>query len=209
MTNLHPTIRAVLFDADGVLQRNSVGWIDRVRALSGPKGNSDNFLRDLFAAERPCLLGEEDFESTLATVLKKWGSTSTVSSALQLWTQIESSEPILDLIHSLRHRGTVVGLATNQQAFRAKYMTNDLGYAEHFDHLFYSCTLGHRKPSSVYFDQVTRLIGFPAPEILFIDDDKNNVEAAKNADLYADQFQLEDGERALQLILQNYTLANN
>jgi len=201
-----PTIRAVLFDADGVLQSNTNGWIDRVRRLSGQNERADEFLAELFAAERPCMIGKADFAQELASVLNAWNSKTEASEALKLWRQIEPNEAAFVHIRSIRQRGTRVALATNQQRYRAEYMLNQLAYAEQFDHILLSCDLGYAKPSIEYFRESVTRIGIDADQILFIDDGEANVESARLAGLNAEQFHLSEGIGALERVLDSYRL---
>ena len=201
-----PDIQAVFFDADGVLQRNTEGWIDRVRKLSGEDSKSDEFLTDLFNAERPCMLGEAEFENELASVLRNWNSNVDASEAIQLWTEIEPSADVRALISAVRKRGVKVALATNQQRYRANYMLDELGYSEEFDYTFCSYALGFTKPSRDYFAETISRTGLEADQILFIDDSEHNVQAAKGEGIQAIQFDLSHGVAALEAILKRYAL---
>ena len=50
----NPTnIQAILFDADGVLQKPVEGWRERLAAFSGSTERQDEFPRDFFEAEIP------------------------------------------------------------------------------------------------------------------------------------------------------------
>jgi len=73
-----PTIRAVLLDADGVVQLPVSAWRASLGALCGEPSRADEFLTDVFGAERPCLTGALDFEVALGQVLRKWESTVSV-----------------------------------------------------------------------------------------------------------------------------------
>ncbi len=52
-----------------------------------------------------------------------------------------------------------------------------------FKEQFISCDMKMRKPSRQIFDEVVRRIGLPADEILFIDDNPENVDAGREAGL--------------------------
>lgn len=201
------SIRAVLLDADGVVQLPHPTWRTSLKALCGDPDRADEFLADVFAAEKPCLAGGADFERALATVLRKWRSNVAVEDALRIWTQIEPSADILGLVRTLRSSEIVVALATNQQAQRANFMTDVLGYAEHFDHLLYSCELGHSKPSPEYFSSaIARIMTDPA-RALFIDDHEANVSAARDCGLQAEVYHLSEGVGRIHEILEGYGLS--
>jgi glucose-1-phosphatase len=54
-----------------------------------------------------------------------------------------------------------------------------------FRELYYSSTIGHRKPDAAGFDHVVGAIGKPASRIVFFDDLADNVEAARACGLKA------------------------
>ena len=201
-----PEIQAVLFDADGVLQRTKPDWLSRLKQLCGDPDNVEQFLTDVFDAELPCLVGVGDFESALAKVLKQWNSAGTASEALNIWTMIDPDDTVFELIRALRSNGMLVALATNQQQHRANYMLNELGYADEFDHVFCSCRLGYAKPSAKYFEKVLEILDLPAESALFIDDHEENVEAAKKVGLQAAWYRLDEGIAAMVRLLNRYGL---
>jgi putative hydrolase of the HAD superfamily len=200
------TIRAVLLDADGVVQLPGSAWSASLDLLCGDPGRADEFRADVFAAEKPCLTGAEHFEVALGQVLRKWQSSVSVEVALRAWTDIEPAADILDLVRSLRSSGVSVSLATNQQAHRANFMTNSLGYRTHFDHLLYSCELGFSKPSVEYFSAALSKIAMDPSEVLFIDDHEANVSAAKSCGLHGEVFHLSEGVMRIHEILKGYGL---
>jgi putative hydrolase of the HAD superfamily len=201
-----PTIRAVLLDADGVVQLPGSAWGGSLGLLCGDPSREDEFRTDVFDAEKPCLTGVADFEAALAQVLRKWQSTVSVEVALRVWSDIEPATDILDLVHSLRSRGMFVSLATNQQAHRANFMTDSLGYRAYFDHLLYSCELGFSKPSVEYFSCALAKIAIEPSEVLFIDDHEANVSAARNCGLHGEVFHLSEGVGPMREILKEYGL---
>jgi putative hydrolase of the HAD superfamily len=207
MANAMATIRAVLLDADGVVQIPQPTWLASLGALCGDPDRTDEFLADVFAAEKPCVTGGVDFKPALAEVLRKWRSSVSVEDALQTWTQIEPSADVLALARALRDSGVTVCLATNQQAHRANFMTTTLGYANHFDHLLYSCELGHSKPSAEYFSSALARVMIDPAQALFVDDHEMNVSAARDCGLRAEVFHLSEGAERLHEILKGYGLS--
>ena len=57
-------------------------------------------------------------------------------------------------------------------------MSETLGYRDLFDRQFYSCYLGHAKPSRAYFEQVLAALQLPPDRVLFLDDQEDNVAGA-------------------------------
>jgi putative hydrolase of the HAD superfamily len=201
-----PTIRAVLLDADGVVQLPGSAWSASLGGFCGDPSRADEFLTDVFDAERLCLTGRADFEAALGQVLQKWQLTVSVEAAMRVWNEIEPATDILDLVHSLRSSCISVSLATNQQAYRANVMTNSLRYRTHFDHLLYSCELGFSKPSFAYFSSALTKIAMDPSEVLFIDDHEANVSAARSCGLHGEVFHLSEGVGRMREILKEYGL---
>lgn len=200
------SITAVLLDADGVVQLTPPAWRDSLEALCGDSGRVDDFLADVFAAEKLCLTGAADFKPALAGVLRRWRSNISAEEALRIWTQIEPCPDVLGLVKALRASGVAVALATNQQRHRANFMTSELGYAEHFDHLLYSCELGRCKPSAEYFPSAVAALKIDPERALFIDDHKANVSAARGSGLRAEFFHLSEGVARIHEIFRSYGL---
>lgn len=199
---------AVLFDADGVIQRSPPDWMARIERLSRDPERTGAFLADVFKAGRASLCGEGDFEESLAVVLRHWNSKASVSEALDAWKMIEPDDDVLRMIDALRSSGTIVGLATNQQKFRADYMMKTLGYEDRFDYVFCSCYLGLAKPSEEYFLAALSTLDLNAREVLFIDDDEQNVEVARSIGMKADQFHLDSGIATLESLVSKHGLRN-
>jgi len=206
MSHSNPPVRAVLFDADGVIQRARPGMLDEIRGLYGDADGVEAFIQDVFEAEQPCLVGEGDFAASLASVLARWNCDSTASDALSILTMIDPDTAVFDLIRSLRSNGTVAALATNQQHYRASHMLNTLGYLDEFDHILCSCYLGRAKPSRAYFQKSIDILGLPAEEMLFIDDHEKNVESARAEGLQSHRYHLDEGLDALVSILEHHSL---
>jgi putative hydrolase of the HAD superfamily len=107
------------------------------------------------------------------------------------------------MIGKLRSNGILCCLASNQQSYRAQYMSTELGYSEHFDKEFYSCDLGFIKPDSKFFNSIISVIGGPPSTILFIDDQESNVLAARAVGIKSEIFtsSADHGEQVLTDIL--------
>jgi putative hydrolase of the HAD superfamily len=195
---------AVLFDADGVLQSPAADWQARLVQLAGAGERAEEFLADVFAAEAPCLLGTGEFETALSDVLARWNSPCAVADALEIWTRIEADREALAVVAQLRSARVRCYLTTNQHELRARQMSEVLGYAAYFDREFYSCRLGHAKPSAEFFGLVLDAISLPASRVLFIDDHLANVAAARAIGMQATLFEYKAGAEMLRCALQQF-----
>ena len=194
-------IEAVLFDADGVIQRPPERRRIKLEEVLGSTRNLDEFLADIFAAELTALEGQSNFTEALSNVLSQWKCQGNLGDALDAWTMIEVDSQIADTVRTLRRVGVTCYLATNQEPYRARYMSETLGYSDLFDREFYSCRMGVAKPAGAYFRAILGAIGVPPSRVLFLDDHQVNVDSACEVGLHAAAFTLEAGSGALYRIL--------
>ena len=197
-------LSAVLFDADGVVQRPSQDWWARLTSLV--PSDSDAFVADLMAAEKPSLVGKGDFRDAVAEVLHRWNSPASVEEAMEPWHWFAAEPAVISLIGSLRTAGIGCHLATNQQAYRRAIMQDERGYGAWFDQTFYSCDLGLAKPDPAYFRAILAALQVSASEVLFIDDNEANVAGALGVGLRAEVYDLSAGVPALVELLRRYGL---
>jgi putative hydrolase of the HAD superfamily len=183
------SITAILFDADGVIQRPAVDYRSAFAALAAFDDEKlDRFVSEVFAAERPSLTGQGDFLVDLHDVLERWSLRDRVEEVLKIWTSIETDSAMFALIATLRSLGIQCCLATNQQAHRGTYMSETLRYRDTFDFQFYSHRIGFAKPASGYFRAVVSELNLDPAALLFIDDHEPNVTAARTVGINAALF---------------------
>ncbi len=192
-------IEAILFDADGVIQRPTADRRAQWTALVGGADEAvGRFKCDIFAAERPCHDGDGDFLSALHEVLVRWNCTGSLDDALRAWTAIEVDSDIVELIAGIRASGMPCHLATNQEPYRARHMTEKLNYRAVFDRLFFSCELGCSKPDPRYFRTILDALSLPPEAVLFIDDTQPNIAAAQDLGIRAELFGADTATDAVQ-----------
>ena len=201
-----PPIKAILFDADGVLQRPAVWWREALMPILGAAdvGEVDRFLRDILEAESAHLCAPSGFDAALMKTLTRWNCSERFSDAAQVLNSIRLYDDVIEVVRVLRRAGMPCHIASNQQAGRAQHMSERLGYKALFVEEFYSCRLGVAKPDVAYFNRVLELLGHPSQRVLFIDDRAENVDAAKRAGLAAVVYSGESGAEVLQAILSEH-----
>ncbi len=188
----------MLWDADGVLQHLPAGWEASMRpVVAHLVDDVDGFLAEAFEAERPALAGRARWVEVLPVLLERWGLADSYDDAMQVWLTIEPVVETQDVVRALRRHGIRCCLATNQDEHRGRHMQETLGYADLFDATFYSYELGVAKPDPGYFTAVLDRLDAPADQVLFVDDNRANVEAARTVGLHAEQWHVDDGQPAL------------
>ncbi len=183
-------IQAVLFDADGVLQHQEVTLHSLLtEVLSLPPEKIEERYQEVWDAEAPMLTGQGDFVETMSGLLARWGSPASAYTFVQASKDIRTDGAIANIVRELRSGGVLCCLASNQMGYRARYMSEDLGYGRLFDREFYSCDLGHKKPGAAYFLAILANLELPPEGVLFIDDNEANVAAALELGMNAAVFQ--------------------
>lgn len=177
------TIRALLMDADGVVQYPRSGWLKRFARLGGP-----GFTKEAFRREMSTLTGEVDLREVLAEIIAERGGDATPDDFIEIWCDIEVDEYMLRLVDRVRAAGVVTALATNQQSYRGTHMLTNLPHAEHFDHQFHSFQVGLAKPDPAFFHHIVEALGIRADEAVFVDDMEINVRGAREAGLHGVYF---------------------
>lgn len=190
-------IQAILFDADGVIQRPSTRRRGAWQELLGPKRDVDEFVAAMFEIERAALEGKSDFLSALSGLLAAWRCQGTLEDALVAWTMIEPDLETTQIVQALRRTGVRCCLATNQEPHRAAHMSENLRYRDLFDREFYSCRMGIAKPATAYFRAIVDELDLSSANMLFLDDHEANVSSAREAGLNAAQFLLDSGSANL------------
>ncbi|MDN4171414.1 HAD-IA family hydrolase [Nocardioides sp. SOB77] len=198
-------MRAVLLDADGVLQVNPPGWLDTLRALV-PDGSGEEFSDHLFEAEQAALTGHRSFRDVVAEVLEHWGVPDRAEDLVDHYHHIEVVSDTAEVVRDLREAGVPVHLATNQHDLRTAYMREELGYGDLLDSTFTSCELGVTKADPAFFRRVVEQLGLEPAAVLHVDDKDRFVDAARDAGLRGVVWTVDDGPDALRARLREHGL---
>ena len=200
-------VRAVLWDADGVLQHLPAGWEASMRpVVEGHVADVETFLAEAFEAERPALLGQVSWLEVLPGLLDRWGIAHLHDRALEVWLTIVPQAEVRALVAEVRAAGVACYLATNQTEHRGRHMAENLGYDDLLDGAFWSYRLGLAKPDPAYFATIVDRIGLDPGEVLLVDDALRNVEAAREAGLAAVHWHVDDGVPVLRELLRAHEL---
>ena len=169
----------LLLDIDGVLLQAGPDFRESMLLDTGWKGDDQSFFEKLFKCEEylATLEGRRDFEDFIDSFIALNGSPCEVKSFMRWWCHPLS--PNLDLIRCVRKfTSSKVGLASNQEKYRAAAILNGLIPYLPVDYVFLSFELGAAKPSRSFFEQVLSQSGYAPHEVTFVDDSAANVEVA-------------------------------
>ena len=174
------TIKAVLFDVDGVIITNVYSFSKHMQKYYL---NDTDDMQDFFNGDfRETTIWKEDLREILKPRLSNWNWKMWVDNFLKLWflTEAKADSRILNLMSKLQEKSIICCIATNQEKYRKKFLLEELWFKEKFDKHYFSCDLQVSKPNQQYFQRIIDDLELLPEEVLFIDDDENNVEAAKN-----------------------------
>jgi len=80
-----------------------------------------------------------------------------------------------------------LGVFSNTNEIHWPRMMDEMRLAGYFDYYFASFEIGLLKPDKIAFEYVIRQIDVPADEILFLDDNQKNIDAARTCGMQAAQ----------------------
>ena len=186
-------VKAIVFDIGGVLIdldldrcirafREILGF-DRITELLDPSHQkgiygemeagrlSAGHFRDLILAESRPGSRPEDVDQAMAALLVEMPSVTA-----QLVKDLATRYPLY-----LLSNNNPISMARTYAIFRE----NGIEPETTFRGQFISCEMKLMKPSQACYQEVIRRIGLPAQEILFIDDNAANVDAARVSGLQA------------------------
>jgi HAD superfamily hydrolase (TIGR01509 family) len=171
--------RVILFDVDGLVITS-----ERFSArLEREYGATWETMRPFFEGPfAQCKLGQADLKAELQKVISVWKWLGDVDSLLTYWhkdTQV--NQDVIRLVGDLRKQGVKCYLATNQTRERAAYLQKDLGFSALFDGIYNSAEMGCLKDDPEFFKKILADQNIPGDQILFVDHDEPNLDAAKAA----------------------------
>lgn len=189
-------VRAMVFDADGVIVRPKSWFVTPAAKRYGvPK---DQFMTFIHGEFQRCIVGELELKQVLPPLLTKWRVTVSADAFIRAWLEHEHAidTALLEQIQRIREAGIQCYLGTNQETNRAQYMKRNMGLGAAMDGVFVSSELKAKKPQAQFYERVQAVLNIPAAQILLWDDSPLNVSAALEAGWHAetyttlDQFEL-------------------
>lgn len=193
------SIRAVLFDVDGVLTLTDQ-FFSQAYARSRGMDHRDfeSFFKEQFPAAR---VGRADLKDLIAAPNHVWQWDGEPDELLEQWFKTEDvpDEALLAYIQEIRARNIPCYVATNQERYRGEYLRNVM-LAGRFDGYYISADLGTEKPEPGFFRAILDDLlaaGIDAGSVAFFDDTQANVDAALGAGLRAHRYTSIEDVRAV------------
>jgi len=121
------------------------------------------------------------------------------------WTH--PREKMIPYVNAARQKGLRTALLSNLPVPLRDALENDCAWLPRFDVRTYSCTVRATKPDRAIYDACVQGLGVIPPEIVFLDDRPENIEAAAKLGIHGLLF--ESPERALLDLSRQYGLTFN
>jgi len=182
----HHDINVVLFDVGGVLVE-----LSGIETLLGWLGNGMTaeelwvkWLRSTSVRQfETGVIDEKEFALAVTREFELEIEPAHFLESFESWPLglYPGAMPMLARIPSHYRRA----LLSNSNALHWPRMLNDMGLADAFEHRFVSHLIGKLKPDRAVFEHVVDSLGCAPHQVLFLDDNKLNVDAAKDFGMHA------------------------
>lgn len=196
-------MKLIAWDFDGVLNRGFQGgfqlWQQGFEQDLGV--SAEIFTAYMFGSGRfdDVLIGKRD----LLDLLDRWVTDCQVPhhprDVLDYWLRRDANlDPqVMDWLARSPAPGVI---ATNNEAHRAGYIWNHLGFSTRMQRIFASGPMGARKPEDAFFAHIEQWSGLPPAEILLVDDAGKNIAAASGRGWQTFHFQAESRHNLPELL---------
>lgn len=184
------TIRAVLFDMDGVIRHwDDVGARRGEEAAGLPRGAIERVAYTIpeFALTQIGTVTARQWADAVARALvEEHGPGAEVAAEHYFAYAGRLDREMVGLVAAVRQRTTVALLSNATDQLREHLAHHEL--VDAFDVVFCSAEIGVAKPDPAIFEHAAKVLGVEPAECFFTDDRPENVEGARNAGMHAEVF---------------------
>jgi len=181
-------MRAILFDAGGVLLKNRLEELDSalVRDIQASVAKTVRKIRKELGPA--LLLGKRSTNDFLTKVREELSKRIGEKHYRKVYLKtMKTNKELLSIVKYLKKHYRV-GLLSNTSNLHAQ-INRERGLYAHFDPLLISCEIGHVKPQRGVFELVLKKLALPAQECVFIDDRPEHLEIPRSMGFHVVHFQ--------------------
>ena len=137
------------------------------------------------------LIGKKTMKSIFRMILTENNNTTPVEKVILAYKKnyhkySPLNHKMIALIDQLRDKVKIYALSNTNVIH--KEVNQKRGLFNHFEQVFLSCDLGIRKPNVQIYSLILKQLNIQSNELLFIDDNEENIQVAKSLSIYAIQY---------------------
>ncbi|MFJ7272660.1 HAD family hydrolase [Streptomyces sp. NPDC099050] len=173
----------VLFDLFGVIAQHQSSEMRTVLvSISGAPAPAfwDAYWRLRPPYDRGELTGPGYWREVGAALGTRFGAArigALIDADVSSWSGVEGE--MVALVEELAAAGRRLGLLSNIPPELATHYEAHHSWLRHFEVCGFSCRIGHAKPDPEAYVWCVRMLGGQPPDVLFVDDREENVDAAR------------------------------
>jgi epoxide hydrolase-like predicted phosphatase len=180
-------IKAICFDLDGVYFVN--GKSNFIKNL-GKYGVSEEEAKRVFLKSdemnKMYKEGKMLDDEYWSWAIEQWGIDLTVQEVIDLLIEgYEVNEDVIKIVKEIRKKGYKTLICTNNFPARINGLDKRFGLLDNFDAYVFSYEIGATKPSTKIFQTLVDRSGVKAEEIVFADDNEDNLAGAREVGIQA------------------------
>lgn len=178
----------LVFDLDGVIITYEKNFAETYAAEFGlDVAAIYKFFSDDY---RDCAVGRSNLSDKIAKYIPAWNWPGDSDSLITYWFDCQSAVDVklIELIGESKSAGHTCYVASDQDFARSRYVRRLFDFESVFNACFFSCELGTTKTDPLFFQHVLSLLGGPASEVYFWDDNPQNVATAQQLGINAELF---------------------
>lgn len=174
-------IKVVIFDLGGVLSSDADDFKKTFKEVLTKTGLPFKKVSSIWSQHWPQVrLGKEDLKIVWQEISSQAKKDINPQMLSEIYTKnVSLNKPVFNLAKSLKKKGLQIVILSNEskEGFEAK--VNKFKLSLVFDRLFCSAYLGLAKPDLKIFQLALTDLKLKSGQILYIDDEKSNLEAAQ------------------------------
>lgn len=174
-------IKGITFDLDGVYFIN--GKENFIKSLVGLGVSKEEAVRVFLKSDqmnreyKEGRIGDQEF---WVWAIGEWGIDKTVEEVVAILIQgYEVNQSVRNVVRKVRSNGYKTLICSNNFPSRISGLQGKFGFLEDFDTAVFSFEVGAIKPSEKIFQELVRRSGLKPEEIIFADDNPNNLAGAE------------------------------
>ena len=179
--------KLILFDWGNIVEADQIGytnraaWIDLVHAGGSKESDIDKIFNILSKYKLTAITNTKDFEKAFNGLAYDFNFNVTFDEFVKIYKKIfdkiDYYQEVADYEVSLKDKCRV-GILSNLIIFDKERLDRQVDLSK-YDYAFLSFELGCRKPDIEIYQKIQDQLSIKKENILFIDDKKKNIDAAK------------------------------